>query len=411
MIFKITANRRIFSVLLIVLGSLIGIPLALAGPASAATGSADMCTGFITCTAAGDSNFGYSSDYTYSYWGQYSGHNCTNYVAYRFAAAGIARPSWLGMGNAVKWGSYAPGSIVSSTPAVGAVAWWGPSSAFAGDGGHVSVVEQVNADGSFVDSDDNYGGDFHWRKYTPGGTDWPTAFIHYNDAALGGNGSVPNGSFVTYQGNAYRIAGGAPLYVSYWAAVGGPHPATALTEAQFAALSAYPANGTFVSTASPNAVYVFAGGAPLYVSNWAAVGGSHATVRVDPFTLTTAADGAGPLYDHVHRHPANGTYVVTSPHGNVYRIAGGSPFYISSCAQLSGCPGQVHVDQAAISHAGGSSVWSHLLSQPAKGTVAEGLPSKKYWKFSGTCRAPTAAASSAITVTDGGLGAYKPCPA
>jgi hypothetical protein len=28
-------------------------------------------------------------------------------------------------------------------------------------------VQQVNADASFIDSDDNYAGDFHWRKYTP----------------------------------------------------------------------------------------------------------------------------------------------------------------------------------------------------------------------------------------------------
>ena len=189
--FKLVSEWRVAAVFLLLLSTLVGLPLALAGPASAATGTSNLCTGFVACTAAGDSDFRYSSYYTHSYWTQYAGHNCTNYVAYRFTAAGIARPSWLGRGDAVTWGSYAPGSVVSSTPRVGAIAWWGPSSAYAASGGHVSVVEQVNADGSFVDSDDNYGGDFHWREYAPGGTDWPTAFIHYDDAALGGPALSP----------------------------------------------------------------------------------------------------------------------------------------------------------------------------------------------------------------------------
>ena len=182
----VVMRLRSYAAVLVLLGSAVVVPFAAAGPASAATGSSDLCTGFSGCASAGYPNFGYSSVYTHSYWGQDAGHNCTNYVAYRFTAAGVGKPSWLGTGNAVDWGLWAPAGIVNSTPSVGAIAWWGPSSAYAQFGGHVSIVQQVNADGSFIESDDNFGGDFHWRKYTPGGSAWPTAFIHYNDAALGG---------------------------------------------------------------------------------------------------------------------------------------------------------------------------------------------------------------------------------
>jgi len=183
----VARRLRALAAALLLLSSVAVTVAVTAGPALAATGESDLCTGFSGCASAGYSNFGYSSVYGNSHWGQDAGHNCTNYVAYRFTAAGIARPSWLGLGNAVDWGLWAPSGIVNDTPSVGAIAWWGPSSAYAVYGGHVSIVQQVNADGSFIDSDDNYGGDFHWRKYTPGGSQWPTAFIHYDDAALGGS--------------------------------------------------------------------------------------------------------------------------------------------------------------------------------------------------------------------------------
>ena len=168
-----------------------------AGVFSASATAHDLCTGFAGCDSAGYSNFGYESVYTHSYWGQDSGHNCTNYVAYRFSAAGVGKPAWIGIGDAEMWGIWA-GSITNSTPSVGAIAWWGASSYYGTYGGHVSIVQAVGSGGSFTDSDDNYGGDFHWRTYTPGGSDWPTGFIHLDDAALGGGAPWPpvNGEFV-----------------------------------------------------------------------------------------------------------------------------------------------------------------------------------------------------------------------
>ena len=74
---------------------------------------------------------------------------------------------------------------------------------------------------------------------------------------------VPDGSFVSYQGDVYRIAGGAPIYVSNWNVYGGPQPTTALSSAQWSALPQYPADGTFVTGSGTGFVYRFAGGAPI----------------------------------------------------------------------------------------------------------------------------------------------------
>jgi len=48
----------------------------------------------------------------------------------------------------------------------------------------------------------------------------------------GGGGSIADGTFVSYQGNVYRIAGGAPLYINAWAPFGGPQPTVALSASQ-----------------------------------------------------------------------------------------------------------------------------------------------------------------------------------
>ena len=56
-----------------------------------------------------------------SYWSQYVGHNCTNYVAYRMIKNGMpaARPAALS-GNASNWGPSFP-METTANPAVGAM--------------------------------------------------------------------------------------------------------------------------------------------------------------------------------------------------------------------------------------------------------------------------------------------------
>src|SRR6202012_3196784 len=96
-----------------------------------------------------------------------------------------------------------------------------------------------------------------------------------------------NGALVGYQGGVYRIAGEAPLYVSNWNAVGGPQAVTAMTSVEWATLQAVPVNGTLLGSSS-GGVFEVAGGAPLYVSSWAAVGGPAAVTQVDGFDISNA---------------------------------------------------------------------------------------------------------------------------
>ena len=117
-------------------------------------------------TTAGYPNAGYKAHASTSYWRQSTGHNCTNYVAYRLVTNGLAntRPATLS-GNAYNWGSAFP-SQTNDAPAVGSVAWWGQS--FSGTG-HVAYVEKVVSADEIIVSEDNWGGDFRWRTITRSG--------------------------------------------------------------------------------------------------------------------------------------------------------------------------------------------------------------------------------------------------
>ena len=185
------------------------------------------------------------------------------------------------------------------------------------------------------------------------------------DGASSGGGNPADGSFVSYQGNVYRIAGGAPLYVSNWAAVGGAQPTTPLSAAQWSALSPVPANGTVLDTTS-DGVFVVAGGAPLYLSNFNAVPGSAADgVAVDNWDVENA--GSGP--SHLNPVPADGTVLAANGDG-VYVVAGGAPLYLSNYASVPGSAGaQVTVDAWDVENAGSGP--SHLNAVPSNGTVLD----------------------------------------
>lgn len=85
--------------------------------------------------------------------------NCTDFVEWKIneergGSTSNIRFSWSslefpgGNGNASGWRAGASGSgyVVSGTPVVGAIAWWGTE--VGGGAGHVAVVTGVNADGS-----------------------------------------------------------------------------------------------------------------------------------------------------------------------------------------------------------------------------------------------------------------------
>jgi hypothetical protein len=173
---------------------------------------------------------------------------------------------------------------------------------------------------------------------------------NYLDGATAPGSSVPapfpDGTFVVVAGtvSTYRIAGGAPLLVSNWAAVGGLQPSTTITPQQFAALSPVPANGTFLVT-STGRIFRVAGGAPFAVSNWAVFGAPQPSVNVDEWDIDNISNPA-----------------------------------------------------------------AHLTAKPANGTVVEGLPSHTYWSFTGGARGSVRATAAAVPVDDAGLAAFPRLP-
>lgn len=212
--------------------------------------------------------------------------------------------------------------------------------------------------GSWTRDSDGY-------TYTVGSDGYMRCSCISSDGTPGG--STAEGSYVGYRGFVYRVVGGAPVYVSSWDAVGGPQPVTQVSDQQFGSLARYPADGTTVSTAS-GAVYVFAGGAPVYVSNWDAVGGPRASMRVDQAALDHAGTAAAP-WDHVLRYPADGTTVSVAS-GAVFVFAGGAPIYVSSWDAIGGSRPSTRVDQAALDHAGEDfEPWRYVRRYPADGTA------------------------------------------
>ncbi len=232
--------------------------------------------------------------------------------------------------------------------------------------------------------------------------------------AAGGSGSgsipsFPDSTFLELAGTykTYRVAGGAPLYVSDWAAVGGQQAVTAVTQQQLNALNPVPRNGTFLTT-STGEIYRVAGGAPLWVSSWSVFGGTQPSVAVDEWDLDNIANPAA----HLRPVPANGTFL-TTPQGLVYRVAGGAPLLVSSWSIFGGAQPSVTVDPWDIANAGNPS--SHLNSVPVNGTVVEGLPSHSYYvfvsgPFIGTSLRPVNPTSSATAVDDASLSSFPRLP-
>ncbi|HEX8511382.1 MAG TPA: CHAP domain-containing protein [Propionibacteriaceae bacterium] len=160
-----------------------GVVLLGTGTLPASATYLKLCTGYASCKATSYSHFGYEAAAKTAYWRMATGHNCTNYVAYRLVRNGMPniRP-WAGTGNAYNWG-IANKAITNSTPKVGAVAWWGANQSPIGKSGHVAYVERVVSSTEIITSEDNWGGNFHWRRVTK--THWPTGFIHFRQSAPG----------------------------------------------------------------------------------------------------------------------------------------------------------------------------------------------------------------------------------
>jgi hypothetical protein len=214
----------------------------------------------------------------------------------------------------------------------------------------------------------------------------------------------PNGTFVMITGTQtlYRIAGGAPMYVSDWAALGGPQAYTSMTQKQLSGLSPLPANGTFLTT-STGGIYRVAGGAPLWVSSWNIFGGVETSIAIDQWDLDNITKPAA----HLRTVPANGTFLKTVT-GTLYRVAGGAPLPISKPSLFRGTRQAVTIDPWDIYNT--SNPLSHLKQVPANGTVVEGLPSHNYYRFVAGELKPIGENSAATTVSDSALKAFPRLP-
>lgn len=171
------------SALLVTLVALVG-PSTVHAPTTPSAGTTYLCSGYSGCEKAGYTTYGYAKVSGTMFWQMYSGHNCTNYVAYRIIkAGGPAERPWSGAGNASEWGKRMAG-LTDHTPSVGAVAWWGKYSNGSGSAGHVAIVEKVNSPTQITVSEDSWGGTFHWAVINKSSGRWPTGFIHVVDKAI-----------------------------------------------------------------------------------------------------------------------------------------------------------------------------------------------------------------------------------
>jgi len=227
------------------------------------------------------------------------------------------------------------------------------------------------------------------------------------DGTSGGSSPLGNGSFVQVSGSSavYELAGGAPLYVSSWTAVGGSQPVTTISQQQFDSLNAVPSNGTVLNASGGGGVFIVAGGAPLYLSSYSAVpSAQNAGVAIDDWDIENAGTNGA---SHLNSVPSNGTFLNTST-GHVYRVAGGAPFAVSTWSIFGGEQPCVTIDEWDIDNIANPA--AHMNAVPENGTIVEGLPSDSYWSFTGGQRSPTSASSSATTVDDVGLAAFPEAP-
>ena len=115
-----------------------------------------------------------------------------------------------------------------------------------------------------------------------------------------------------------EIAGGAPLLVNDWAAVGGAQPYTVITQQQFDALNPVPANGTLFETQTPERCTSWRAARRCTSPARPVFAGDPQPLLVDEWDI----DNAGNPLSHLNPMPANGTFLTTTT-GQNYRVAGG----------------------------------------------------------------------------------------
>ena len=191
----------------------------------------------------------------------------------------------------------------------------------------------------------------------------------------GGNTpTLSDGTFIHYSGNIYRIAGGAPIWVSNWNNVGGSQPYINVSATEFNSLNQYPTDGTYINDMYGSA-WVFAGGAPIKIYNWTNLGFAP---NVYPDRTVVDYNAINNL-DHMRQNPVDGTYIGTVSN-YAYRFVGGAPIRVYSWHTLGFSPGvypnQVIVDPNAITNL------DHMRSYPTDGSYINDIYGNA-WVFAG----------------------------
>jgi hypothetical protein len=119
------------------------------------------------------------------------------------------------------------------------------------------------------------------------------------DADTSPGAPLAEGTFVRVSGSTtvYRIAGGAPVYVSSWAPFGGGQPVVVVSKTRWNLLPTYPRSGTFLQAAGRSTVYRMQSGVASAITSWDPYGGPKPTTAVDPAALNKA--GTGGAWNHL----------------------------------------------------------------------------------------------------------------
>lgn len=131
-------------------------------------------------------------------------------------------------------------------------------------------------------------------------------------------------------GNIFKFAGGAPILLASCAVgCGNPVPITGWSIATLEHMKPVPDDGTTIVSETGD-TYVFAGGAPLRVP----------ACQVSCDTMIRISGASVANLDHMRTVPADNATARTET-GAVYKFAGGAPLWLSDCASGCGDPAEV----------------------------------------------------------------------
>lgn len=175
-----------------------------------------------------------------------------------------------------------------------------------------------------------------------------------------------------YKGKVYVFIGGAPLWVRAWSNVRGLHETILVDKWTLDTrygLQYYPLDGHFLVGGRSNKCYGTAGGAPLYIAKWDSWGGT-------PQTCDAVVDDEAIVSD-LRAYPRNGTVVHTTH--NFYVFAGGTALYFRDWTYIGGWRESTTIDDWELVN------YEHTRAYPVDDTyVVSSADEKVYRVYEGT---------------------------